>query len=277
MTIVAGLRWSPEFLPTDFFNRGTIFNMAAFLANKTSSIYPNAPAGTFFYGDAGVSRQFTKNSPWQFAPNLGIAYDVGGDGKTVIRAGVSFLYDEVNYYSAQRTQQNPPFATAIKQTQTTTSGPLSFSAPWTKGSLLTNPYPQPAIPTPATAQFFAQSQYIVSPTQYHPADTTQYTMSIQYQFAHGWQAQVDYIGNKTSHVPLGLPINPAVFVPGTWGANGTGCAGVITTSPAGSATGAAGTSLLNYRQYGPALLSAGAKSGPGESVLGWRRWVSAGG
>jgi hypothetical protein len=241
LTIVAGLRWAPEFLPTDFFNRGTTFDMAAFLANKTSSVYPNAPAGTFYYGDPGVSRQFSKNSPWQFAPNLGMAYDLMGDGKTVLRAGVSFLYDEVNFFTSQRTQQNAPFATAIKQTQTATSGPLKFGAPWTNGNLLTNPFPQPGIPTPANALFYPQSQYIVMPTQYHPSSTTQWTASVQHSFSHGWQLQLDYIGNKTSHVPMGRPINPAVFVPGVWGANGTGCAGVVTTSPAGSATGAVGT------------------------------------
>ena len=241
MTIVAGLRWAPEFMPTDFFNRGTTFDMAAFLANKTSSVYPNAPAGTFYYGDPGVSRQFTKNSPWQFAPNFGMAYDLRGDGKTVLRAGASFLYDEVNFFTGQRTQQNAPFATAIKQTQTATSGPMKFGAPWSNGNLLTNPFPQPAIPTPATARFYPQSQYIVMPTQYHPSSTTQWTASIQHSFNHGWQLQVDYIGNKTSHVPLGRPINPAIFVPGNWGTAGSGCSGVITTSPAGSAVGAAGT------------------------------------
>jgi hypothetical protein len=254
LTVVAGLRWAPEFMPTDYFNRGTTFDMAAFLANKTSSVYPNAPAGTFFYGDPGVSRQFTKNSPWQFAPNFGMAYDLRGDGKTVLRAGASFLYDEVNFFTGQRTQQNAPFATAIKQVQTATSGPMKFGAPWTNGSLLTNPFPQPGIPTPATAQFFPQSQYIVMPTQYHPSSTTQWTASVQHSFSHGWQLQVDYIGNKTSHVPLGLPINPAVYVPGVWGANGTGCAGVVTTSPAGSAVGKVGdpcstTANTNQRYY----------------------------
>jgi hypothetical protein len=239
LTIVAGLRWAPEFLPTDFFNRGTTFDMAAFLANKTSSIYPNAPAGTMFYGDPGVPREFSKNSPWQFAPNFGMAYDLTGDGKTVIRAGASFLYDEVNFFTSQRTQQNAPFATAIKQTQTATSGPMKFGAPWTVGALLTNPFPQPAIPTPATALFYPQSQYIVMPAQYHPSSTTQWTASVQHSFSHGWQLQLDYIGNKTSHVPMGRPINPAVFVPGVWGANGTGCAGVVTTIP-GASVGKAG-------------------------------------
>jgi len=53
--------------------------------------------------------------------------------------------------------------------------------------------------------------------------------------------QFDYVGNKTTHAPLGLPLDPATFVPGVWGANGTGCAGVVLTGPAAKAPGAAGT------------------------------------
>lgn len=241
LTIVAGLRWSPEFLPVDFFNRGTIFDMDAFMANRVSGIYPNAPAGTFFYGDPGVPRQFTRNSPWQFAPNLGMAYDLTGSGKTVLRAGIGFVYDQVNYFTGQRIQQNPPFATAISQVQTSTSGPISFAAPWSKGAITQNPYPQPTVPTPALALFYPQSQYIVLPKQFHPSSTTQWTASIQHDFGHGWQLQVDYIGNKTSHIPLGLPLSPATFVPGVWGANGTGCPGVVLTGPAAKPAGAAGT------------------------------------
>ncbi len=183
LTIVAGIRWSPEYIPVDYFNRGTTFSMSAFLANQVSTVYPNAPAGTFFYGDKGVPRQFTKNSPWQFSPNVGVAYDLTGNGKTVVRAGAEFIYDEVNFFTGQRTQQNPPFATAISQTQTATSGPMSFGSPWSVGSILADPFPQPAIPSPANAQFFPQSQYIVLPTQFKPSSTTQWTASIQHQFS----------------------------------------------------------------------------------------------
>jgi hypothetical protein len=241
LTLVAGLRWSPEYLPVDYFSRGTTFDMSAFLANKVSTVYPNAPAGTFFYGDPGVSRQFSKSSPWQFSPNIGVSFDPFGNGKTVIRGGAELAYDMVNFFTSQRNQQNPPFATAIKQTQTSTSGPILFSAPWSAGSITTSPFPQPAIPTPATAQFFAQSQYIVMPPQFHPSYTEQWTASVQHQFPRGWQLQVDYIGSHTVHAPMGTPLSPAIFIPGVWGANGTGCTGVVLTGPAGKPAGAAGT------------------------------------
>ncbi|HVU45633.1 MAG TPA: carboxypeptidase-like regulatory domain-containing protein [Terracidiphilus sp.] len=240
MTIVAGLRWNPNFMPHDYFNRGLVFNQADFLSNTASTVYPNAPAGILYYGDKGVSRQFTKNSPWQFAPNLGVSFDPSGNGKTVIRAGGALQFDNPNFFTAQRNQQNPPYATAIANSQTSSSGPLSFSAPWSTGAITTSPFPQPAVPGP-TQTFAPQSQYIFMVQQFHAAYTIQWTLSVQRQFGHGWQAQLDYIGNATRHDPIGFGVSPAVFIPGEWGANGTGCTGIVTTGPAAVKPGAAGT------------------------------------
>jgi hypothetical protein len=241
LTLVAGLRWGPNFMPVDYFNRGSVFNMADFVSNTVSAVYPNAPAGVLFYGDKGVPRAFTQNSPWQFSPNVGFSFDPAGNGKTVLRAGIELAYDKPNFFTGQRVQQNPPFATAISNLQTSSSGPLSFSAPWSVGSITTSPFPQPSVPTPAEAQFFAQSQYIILPTQFHAAYTTQWTLSLQHEFTGGWQLQLDYIGNATRHDPLGFPISPAVFIPGEWGAGGTGCSGIVTTGPAAVKPGASGT------------------------------------
>jgi len=237
MTVVAGIRWSPQFMPVDFFNRGSIFSMSNFLSNTISTVYPTAPAGSLFYGDNGVTRQFTKNSPDQFSPNFGVSYDPVGNGKTVVRAGVELIYDEANFFTAQRVTQNPPFATAVSPA---TSAQLSFTNPWTVAGVNTNPFPQPVVPTKAQAVFPAQGQFIVLPPHFHPY-TIQYTASLQREFGHGWEVQLQYIGNGTRHVPIGYPYDNAVFIPGVWGAGGTGCAGIVTTGPAAVKPGAAGT------------------------------------
>jgi hypothetical protein len=242
LTLVGGLRWGPNIMPVDYFNRGVIFSQSAFLANKTSTVYPNAPAGALYYGDPGVSRQFTRNSYWQFSPNIGLSFDPIGNGKTVIRAGGAMMYDNPNFFTAQRNQQNPPFATAVTNAQASGSSvPVPFAAPWSVGTITADPFPQPQIPTPAQALFFPQSQFIVTVPQFKPAYSFQWTVSIQQEFGRGWQAQIDYIGNTTRHDPLGSTFDPAIFIPGVWGANGTGCAGIVTTGPAAVKAGAAGT------------------------------------
>jgi len=241
LTLVGGLRYGPNVMPHDYFNRGVVFSQANFLANVTSSVYPNAPAGALYYGDKGVTTQFTKNSYGQFSPNFGVSYDPIGNGKTVIRAGAALMFDNPNFFTAQRNQQNPPFATAVTNTQTSSSGPVLFSSPWSQGTFTTSPFPQPAVPTPSQALFFRQSQFIVMPQQFKPAYTIQWTLSIQQQFGHGWQVMADYIGNATRHDPMGLPFDAAVFIPGVWGAGGTGCTGIVTTGPAKVTAGAAGT------------------------------------
>ena len=215
VVISAGVRWNPEFFPTDYFHRGSIFNYSDFLSNKVSTVFPNAPAGSFFYGDPGVSKAFTKSSPWQFSPRLGITYDPFGSGKTVLRLGSAFVYDEPNYYTGQRVMQNAPFGLTIANTPVNV--PLSFASPWSNGSVPSNPFPLPFKPT-ASQTFANGAQYIVLPTQFHPPYVLQYTASVQQEFGRGWQFQLDYIGNKTSFNPYGVPLDPAVYIPGQCGA-----------------------------------------------------------
>ena len=244
LTIVGGIRWSPFYMPSDYFNRGSVFDYGAFLAAKTSSVYPNAPAGSFFYGDPGVSRGFTNSSPWQFNPNFGASWNpFKGRNDTIVRGGFGLFYDVANYYTTNRVHQNPPFATASSPNQI---APLCFSEPWLTGGTgygcnqvggtNTSPYPQAEIPA-STIGFPNQGQFIVLPTTFHVSDTLQYTLSVQHQFPHGWQAQVDYVGSRTRSMPIGTAFDQAVYTPGVWGANATGCGPVVTTGPAAASAG----------------------------------------
>ena len=227
LTITAGLRWVPEFEPVDYFNRGAVFDYQAFLANKISSTFTGAPAGVFFYGDPGVTRTFVKNHPWQFSPNLGLAFDPTGNGRTVFRGGAELAYDEPNFFTAQRVNQNPPFATATQADPV--GGPIPFSNPYSSNSSIpTNPYPLPFKPA-ANTVFPAAAQYIVVDPNFRPSYTIQWTASMQHRIAGGWQFQLDYIGNRSVHTPMALPISPATYIPGTW--TGPGSCGSLTVSP----------------------------------------------
>jgi hypothetical protein len=269
LTLAAGIRWEPLYFPHDYFHRGATFNMAEFLANQHSSVYPNAPAGVFYYGDQGVSPNFTQNTPLAFNPNLGVAYDLFGNGKTVFRAGAAYAYDEPNFFTQQRNQQNPPFSVNISPN---TTSELCFSDPWLlggtgglgcgqTGGTDVDPFPF----NPKSFVFPQQAQYIVLTTHYKMPDTMQWTASIQQEIPHGWTAQIFYTGNRTQHQLASVPLSPAVYTPGVWGPAGTGCGPVVTTGPAAVAAGTlgggpAGTpcsiSNANLSQY----KSAGVKS-----------------
>jgi Carboxypeptidase regulatory-like domain len=213
LVLSAGVRWSPEFFAVDVFNRGSIFSMSSLIAGTHSKVYPTAPAGSFYYGDPGVPRAFTQNSPWQFSPRLGATFDPTGTGASVFRAGAAMVYDETDFWTSGSVTQNPPFATST--TNTPVGQPLSLSNPWSSGTVTTNPYPQVYPPTAANAVFPNGGSFVVMDPNFHPAFSYQWTLSMQQQLGRGWQMQLDYIGNTSRHNPYTYPLNSAVYIPGT--------------------------------------------------------------
>jgi hypothetical protein len=218
LVLNAGVRWDPEYVAKDFFNRGSVFDYNAFVAGTVSSVYIGAPAGSFFYGDKGVSKAFTQNSPWQFSPRIGATYDPKGDGKTVFRVGGALVYDSPNLFTSQRNQQNPPFSQTVQNSPVTgaSGAPLCFDNPWGTSTncgnpTATNPFLTFQQVPPHSFVFPTNAQYIVLPTKFHAPYTIQYTASVQHQFGHGWQAEIDYNGNRTDFGPYGLPMNPTVY------------------------------------------------------------------
>jgi hypothetical protein len=223
LVISAGVRWSAQYTPYDYFGRGSSFDYGAFSANQHSTRFPNAPAGSTFYGDPGLPKNFTKNYVWQFTPRLGITFDPVGDGKTVFRAGAGLVYDETNFFASTETTQNAPFATLT--TNTATTAPINFTNPWVGGTAPGNPFPQPFVPL--TSQLFSPGgQFIVYPKEFPTPYVLQWTVSMQHELPHGWQFQIDYIANKTTHSPYGYPLSPVLYMAGNW----TGAGSCTTTS-----------------------------------------------
>lgn len=218
IVLTAGVRWSPEYFPADYFGRGSTFSMENFLNGTVSKVYPNAPAGSLFFGDPGVPKAFTRNSIWQFSPRVGATLDPLGDGKTVFRVGAAMVYDTVNFFMGQNMNVNPPFSQSIANNPV--NAPLNFSSPWSNGTVTTNPFPAPIKPN-ASTQFQPGSQYIILASHYQPPVMLQYTVSMQQEFGHGWQFQMDYIGNRTNYNSYALPMSPAVYIPGM--CNGSPC------------------------------------------------------
>jgi hypothetical protein len=222
LTVNGGLRWEPYFVPTDQKARGSVFDQNAFNANVHSTVYPNAPAGSFYYGDPGIPKAFANNRVANFSPRLGITLDPFSDGKTVFRAGGAIMYDSPGLYSTQRMTSNPPVVNEIDLT-----GQISFASPWGNypGG---NPFPGIFPPT-ASATFPTGSLYILVPRNVHVPVVNQWTASVQQELNRGWTFSINYLGNKTSHLWLGQSPNPSIYISGTW--TGPGFCGALTISP----------------------------------------------
>src|SRR5713226_4617299 len=135
-----GVRWEPLLPEYDRFNRGSTFSRAAFDAGQTSRVFANAPAGSLFYGDPGITNAFTGKRLANLSPRLGLVYNPDGKGSTTLRAGAALLYDSVGTFIPYRmVAQNPPYGPQV----TNTSGPYQFSNPWA-GVPGGNPFPLPA-------------------------------------------------------------------------------------------------------------------------------------
>jgi hypothetical protein len=212
LVLNAGLRWEPMLFPHDLYHRGSTFSLAAFLAGTHSQVYTNAPAGSLYYGDPGVSANFTSNRFTNFSPRLGLVWDPKGDGKQTIRVGAAIMYDSAEIYLSQHLASNPP---VVNELDFTISAPGGFSNPWTTGYNYPGGNPFPGVTPPsANTPFPAQGLYTVLPQNLHTTNLAQWNASYQRQFGNNWVATVTYLGNHTNHLYSAQELNPGIYTPG---------------------------------------------------------------
>jgi hypothetical protein len=103
LTFTYGIRYEPV-LPW-YDNHGKI---NAFVFGGHFTVMPDAPPGFLFPGDPGVGRGIIPADLDDFAPRIGFAWDVFGNGKTSVRGGYGVIYDSIKADSLS--QENAPFA-----------------------------------------------------------------------------------------------------------------------------------------------------------------------
>jgi hypothetical protein len=237
-----GLRWEPTLPPQDYFNRGSVFSLQGFTSGKISTVFPNGPAGQYFWGDKGVNKNFTSDHWLNLSPRLGFVFDPKGDGKTTIRAGGGILFDSLGTFLTYRiTGQNAPWGVTVSET----SGPYKFSNPWSTvpGG---NPFPLPLFP-PSSYVFPLSAADTFIPSKALPPTTETWNLGIQHQFAQNWIATITYLGNETSHLMVGNEANAATYIPGTW--TGPGTCGALTVAPGANGTACSPTSNTQARRF----------------------------
>ncbi|HEY3939278.1 MAG TPA: TonB-dependent receptor [Bryobacteraceae bacterium] len=203
LTLNLGVRWEPSVPPYDKYSRGNQFSLAAFNSGQASTVYPNAPPGILFAGDAANTngKYFERWHLLTTSPRVGLVWDPSGDGKQTIRAGFALMHDTTELFFPERLTTNPPYAASVTLTN------VSFSNPYQN-------YPG-GNPFPGAAIFPLAGTYVSIPPNLEPTYSSQWNFSYQRQVAKDWLATVNYIGSKTTHVLGSRDINSSVYIPGS--------------------------------------------------------------
>jgi len=221
LNVHAGVRWEP-FLPEyDAFGRGSYFSMAGFYSGLESTAFPEAPNGILFSGDPGVPKGDAYNALNLFAPRVGFAWDMTGNGKQTLRGSYSLFYDLPETFYADRYTNGYPYGannTLNPKTNgcsVTGSAPNSYSlgtcepgftSPYGWGSTATpDPYPIP-FPPPKNFNFggpTSEGVYINFQLNSKLPSVQEWGLSYQRQFPHNWLFTASYLGTHTVHLWAG--------------------------------------------------------------------------
>jgi hypothetical protein len=207
LTVNLGLRYEPFFPWREKRDRVERFRIQDFENGVRSQVFRNAPAGLSFEGDPGFPENGAKGDHNNFAPRVGFAYDVFGDGKTSVRGGVGVFYDQRQSGIINNDSVNvSPFSTRISLIEP--EGP--FSDPFLNRQAfvpMSTPTSGSEFPEPVTAVGYADRQRTPAPYNWN--------LSIERELWPDWLLRLAYVGSHGSYLNRRLQLNPAVFAAGT--------------------------------------------------------------
>ena len=194
LTLNLGLRY--DGLPHAFERYDQFANFVPSLYDRTQA-YPLNSDGTLksssltafngqnFYlngireaGVNGFPRGNVQNYYNTLQPRVGFAYNVGGDGKTVVRGGVGLFFERVQGNDVYNAALNPPFAYQPSATN------VYFSNPNTS-----------AITGATTSQTFPSTMTVLG-YHYRPPGTAMFSFGVQRQLGTSLVAVVQYVGSR---------------------------------------------------------------------------------
>jgi hypothetical protein len=154
-----------------------------------------------------VGRYLQTYSKSDFGPRLGFAYDLTGNGKTLIRGGVGVFWNFTPGGTSSSKAQNPPFlqSTALTTNLGGTAGLVSAGLPLPPGV-------DPNRPA-------AGSTRSIFDVNFRDAYSTNFNLNIQRQLGKNYLVEVAYVGSRARQMLLKVNPNQAPPVLGVTNAN----------------------------------------------------------
>ena len=209
VTLNLGLRYenTPPWHETE--GRIEYFSVENYNNNVRSTVFPAAPRGEVFRGDAGVPYDGTNAQTNNVGPRVGFAWDLTGDGRTSLRGGGGLFYDQHRDGESGNGAVNAaPWS--IRLSVTRPSGP--FSDPYlgrTDFNLITDdtigttsaPFPRPVLIETLDAEY-------KTPLTYN------WNLTFERELMQALTARAAYVGSRSVNGRRTVQLNPSVFTPG---------------------------------------------------------------
>jgi hypothetical protein len=228
LTMSYGLRWAP-ILPQEDVHRPVPYVLnwdnERYRQGLRSSVFVNAPPGILFPGDSGFVQKNNGanaakpkadiwNPYWKdFAPRIGFAWDVEGNGRTSVRTSYGITYNDYPTVDRLGSQSAMPPYGSLTRVLSPAGG---FDDPW-RGIAGGNPFP---FVINRNMPFVPFGEYLIGEPNLTPTYDQSWNLSLQREVATGTLLSVSYIGTKITHLQAAEPLNMSIYVPGVGDASG---------------------------------------------------------